>query len=413
MTSASQSPALPPTLQRVMRGHSCSGCGLCAGIDPAIAMKRDAKGWLRPEATGPTLPATEAAMQLACPGARVSPWEPPTGGGGIDPLWGPYLRILAGYSTDEEVRHIGSSGGALSALAIHLLQTGRVNRVLHVGMDPDAPLLTQIVRSFGRADVLKAAGSRYAPVSPLAELAQELETPGDILFIAKPCDVGALRAYMSVNPAVAARFPYLLSFFCAGTPSQNGTDRIIRHLGAEPENVRSFRYRGSGWPGYATADLADGTSKRMGYGASWGDILSREVQFRCKICPDAVGGAADVAAADAWYGGESGYPAFDEADGRSLILTRTPIGDALVRDAEAAGALVTEPLAIGEIIKMQPGQSGRKRLVASRMAAMAVMMNPMPGVKGLMVGEAMRQASLFANLKSMAGTIRRIAIGRR
>ena len=164
---------------------------------------------------------------------------------------------------------------------------------------------------------------------------------------------------------------------------------------------------------YNDKTVADGSTKRMSYAASWGDILSHEVQFRCKICPDGVGGAADVAAADAWYGGESGYPAFEEADGRSLVITRTAAGDALVREAEAAGTIASEPLAIAEIMKMQPSQARRKQLAASRMAAMAVMLNPRPDVSGLAVGAAMRQVSVYANLKSMVGTMRRIATGKR
>ncbi len=396
-----------------MRGQTCSGCGLCAGVDPAIRMKRDPKGWLRPEAIGAVAAETEALMAQACPGARISPWQPSQPGVTVDPIWGPYVRVLTAHATDAEIRHTASSGGALSGLALHLLHSGQVSRVLHVGMDPDAPLLTRIVRSIGRPDVVRAAGSRYAPASPLADLQAELATPGKILFIGKPCDVGALRQMMAADPSVAARFPFLLSFFCAGTPSQDGTDRIIRHLGAEPADVSSFRYRGDGWPGYATATLANGETKRMSYAASWGDILSHEVQFRCKICPDAVGGVADVAAADAWYGGDSGYPAFEEADGRSLVITRTATGDALLREAEAAGAIASDPLDIGEIIKMQPSQARRKQLAASRMAAMRVMLNPVPVVSGLAVGEAMRQVSLLASLKSMVGTVRRIATGRR
>jgi coenzyme F420 hydrogenase subunit beta len=151
----------------------------------------------------------------------------------------------------------------------------------------------------------------------------------------------------------------------------------------------------------------------LSYAASWGDVLSQEVQFRCKICPDAVGGAADVAAADAWYGGESGYPAFDEADGRSLLISRTAAGDALVAAAEAAGTISTAPLAIEEIIKMQPAQARRKRLVASRLAAMRIAGLPAPDVGGLAVRQAAGMADLSENFKSCLGTLRRILSGRR
>jgi coenzyme F420 hydrogenase subunit beta len=404
--------ALPPTLRKVMKAHSCAGCGLCAGLDPAIGLRRDDKGWWRPTALGTPAPETDALLATSCPGARVSPWE---GGAtrAIDPTWGPHLRVMTAHATDPEVRHMASSGGALSALAIHLLETGAVDRVLHVAMDPLQPLFTRIVRSAGRAEVVRAAGSRYAPAAPLAEIRAELATPGRILFIGKPCDTGAMRQLMAADPAVAARFPYLLSFFCAGTPSQDGTGRILDRLGVAADEVAAFRYRGDGWPGYATATRADGSSARMSYADSWGDILSKEVQFRCKICPDAVGGAADVAAADAWYGGDSGYPAFDEADGRSLLISRTAAGDALVKAAEAAGALATAPLDIGEIIKMQPSQARRKRLIVSRMAAMALTGAPLPDVSGLKVGEAARMTGLVETLKSCAGTFRRIVSGKR
>ena len=405
------SPRLPPTLERVLKGQSCSGCGLCAGLDPAIAMTRDAKGWKRPTAVGTPAPGTDALLAKVCPGATVSPWTlsdaPQT-----HPFWGPHVRVLTGNSTDSTLRHTASSGGALSALALHLLSTRVVDTVLHVGADPERPLETRVTRSTDRDGILETAGSRYAPVSPLETLRTELEAPGQILFIGKPCDVGAMRQLIRADAAVAARVPFLLSFFCAGTPSQNGTDRIVRKLGFEPGEVSQFRYRGDGWPGFATASTADGRSSRMSYAASWGDILSKEVQFRCKICPDGVGGAADVAAADAWYGGETGYPEFEEADGRSLILTRTQKGDQLVQAAESAGVLATEPLDLGEIRLMQPSQANRKRLLASRLAAMTATGMPRPVMNGLKVGEAHKQASLKAEAKSFVGTVRRIVTGR-
>lgn len=403
---------LPPTLARVLRGDSCAGCGLCAGVDPAIGLERDGRGWWRPVAQGKPQPETDGLLAKACAGARISPWEGAEARE-IDPLWGPHVRVMTGHATDPDIRYRGSSGGALSALAIHLLERGEIDRVLHVSIDPAAPLLSAIARSTGRQDVLRAAGSRYAPAAPLATLRREMDEPGRILFIGKPCDAGALREFIRATPGAEERFPYILSFFCAGTPSQAGTDRLVRRMGMDPSDIADFRYRGDGWPGYATATDAAGRTGRLSYAASWGEVLSKEVQFRCKICADGVGGAADIAAADAWYGGDSGYPDFEEADGRSLIISRTARGDALVRAAEAAGILATESLGIGEIIKMQPHQARRKRMVASRLAAMAVTANPLPDVAGLKVMEAARQSGVVANLKSMAGTVRRIVTGRR
>lgn len=406
-------PKLPHTLERVLQADACAGCGLCAGMDPAIGLQRDRLGWWRPHAKADPAPTTEALMARACPGARLSPWaneaaRPGEQAATVDPLWGPYQRILTGYATDAEVRHAGSSGGTLSALAIHLLNSGKVDRVLHVAMDANAPLLTAIQRSAGRDGVLAGAGSRYAPAAPLAEINAELDRGGRLLVIGKPCDAGAIRELTRADPAVAERIPYIFSFFCAGTPSQRGTDRILERMQVKPDEVTNFRYRGDGWPGFATATRHDGSSEKLNYAQSWGEILTREIQFRCKICADSIGGAADVAAADAWYGDESGYPSFDEADGRSLILPRTRRGEELVREAEAAGILHTAPLDRAEIARMQPFHANRRRMVGSRLLAVKLALRTPPDTSGLHLEAASRQAGLKLRLDSMFGTYLRI-----
>lgn len=150
----------------------------------------------------------------------------------------------------------------------------------------------------------------------------------------------------------------------------------------------------------------------MTYENSWGRFLSPQVQFRCKICPDSVGGVADIACADAWYGGESGYPQFDEAPGRSLILARTEAGERFLEDAVVSGRLVKEDLPIREIDLMQAAQARRKRLIAARMAAWRLVGRPVPEMKGLEVAKARRNSPVPALLKEFAGTLRRIVKGR-
>jgi len=400
-----------PTVARVLAGELCSGCGLCAGVSGgALAMTTVAPGYSRPAPQGPVAPATERAIAAACPGAIVAPWADAPH---RDPAWGPWFRSLTGFATDPRLRHQASSGGGISALLIHALESGLVDRVLHVEADPDRPTRNRMRWSVSREDVIEGAGSRYAASSPLADIDAVLAMPGRFAFIGKPCDVSALRRLATVDPRVVERVPLTLSFFCAGLPSHAGADRILADMGFGPDEVRHFRYRGHGWPGLTRAETHDGRVGEMRYQDSWGGQLSREVQFRCKICPDAVGGVADVACADAWYGGESGYPQFEEQDGRSLILTRTPAGEALVDAAMAAGAIAAEPLPIGEIALMQPGQRRRKRMVAARLAACAVTLQPRPTMKGLDVGRAAREASPRESIKNWLGTVRRIVQNRR
>lgn len=400
-----------PTVSRVLAGQLCTGCGLCAGVAPdAIAMETVAPGYSRPRQHGDASPQEERAIARSCPGSEVAPWQAAPS---RHPFWGPYHRVLTGYATDPAVRYAGSSGGAITALAIHALKTGLVERVVHVVADPERPTRNLTAVSTTPDEALAGAGSRYAASSPLADIDRLLAGEGKVAFIGKPCDVSALRQLATVDPRVDAKVPVMLAFFCAGLPSHAGADRIIRDMGLEPEAVTSFRYRGNGWPGLTRAETHDGRVGEMRYADSWGGQLSREVQFRCKICPDAVGGVADVAAADAWYGGESGYPQFEEQDGRSLVITRTAAGEALLDAALAAGDMAVDPLPISEIDLMQPAQARRKRVVAARLGACIATLQPWPTMRGLDVPAAARESSIKEAASNLAGTARRILQGRR
>lgn len=400
-----------PTVDRVLKGQLCTGCGLCASVaGEAIEMEMVAPGYSRPQQRGQVSQSAEVAIATACPGAVVAEWNKTPN---IHPYWGPWLRVATGHSLRADVRYEGSSGGALSGLLIHALETGLVDRVIHVKPDPEQPTRNLVVCSRTAAEILAGAGSRYTASSPLAQIDAALSEGGAIAFVGKPCDVSALRRLGKVDPRVDRHVPIMLSFFCGGMPSHDGVDRILSTMGVRREDVVAFRYRGRGWPGKTAATTRDGQVAEMDYADSWGGHLSKEVQFRCKICPDAVGGVADIACADAWYGGESGYPTFDEQDGRSLIISRTEAGERLLGSAIGAKDIEAEDLDVEEIGLMQPSQARRKRLIVARTTALVVTGQPKPIMSGVLVMEAARSGSIADAARNFAGTVRRIILGRR
>ena len=165
----------------------CSGCGLCAAAaDGAISMRLNASGFLRPVvAAGRILnDDVQDDLALSCPAmnltAKPSPDVP------VHVLWGPVASARTGHATDAEVRHRGSSGGVISALAIHLLHSGAVDGVAQIAVSPDDPLCNTLQISRNRDDVLRAAGSRYAPAAPLEPLLQAMGSGSDWLSSANP-----------------------------------------------------------------------------------------------------------------------------------------------------------------------------------------------------------------------------------
>jgi coenzyme F420 hydrogenase subunit beta len=394
-----------PALSRVARGDLCAGCGICAGLAPGkITMVAQPPGYLRPVQTEALDARQEAMIAAICPGLGQTV---EAAGRPDSPLWGPYVAMRTGWASDPAVRHAGSSGGVLTALLGHLVAEGRVDAVLQTAADPVFPIGNATVITTDAAAILAAAGSRYAPSSPLSDLAGRMAEERRLAFVGKPCDAAALRALAGRDPAVARSFPVILSFFCAGVPSHAGGRKVLEALDTDLDHTARFRFRGDGWPGEAVAILKDGSRRAMSYHDSWGGILSKHVQHRCKICADGTGAAADIVCADAWETDAQGYPLFSDRPGVSLIVARTALGAEILGRAKALGIIQTQDFDVARLAAIQPGQRERRRALAARLAALKLLGRPVPDYRGLKILEAARQNGAGHLLRNFLGTLRR------
>lgn len=392
----------------------CIGCGYCAA-QTGCSMQFDGSGYLVPEPAAFELKASaETLVRASCPGANAQNVVTEGSGpeGALDDyMWGRHYRVVTAWSTDDETRFTGSSGGVLTGLAKWLVESGRVDGVLVTSYNEKYPIGTTSSVADTTVGLMAGAGSKYCPAAPLAALGELKERKGRYAVIGRPCDIATLRRAINAGDPIAAKVEVLLSFFCAGTPSDAGNKALLRKLGiADPAQVVRFRHRGNGWPGDTRADLADGNSKTCTYNESWGNILRRHVHTLCKICPDGIGEQADIVAADAWYGDEGGYPTFDEAKGRSLLMARTALGRELFEAALSDGALNCETLDIREIDRMQPGQINRRRQLALRVLAYRLTGHAVPEYNRSALKGYQRGMQTSERLRVFAATLRRLLV---
>ena len=401
-------PQLIDAVSRVVAAGNCSGCGACAQLHPGLEMRLDADGYARPAPVPVTITARPRPVDAAeavdafassCPGRRVAAQHP--AGAERNGTLGPVVTAWEAWATDPELRHAGSSGGVLTALSAWLLASGQVGQVVGAQPDPTAPERTVTVAVSDRAGALAAAGSRYAPVSNAAHPAA-LAPDGAV--VGKPCEVSALRA-LSAGRSEGA--PLLMSFFCAGVPTQEATSGLLRDLGVPAdERVTGLRYRGHGWPGDFTATTAERTVT-SGYDESWGRHLGPTTQWRCKICPDGLGESADVVAGDYWHADDRGYPVFSDGAGRSVLVARTRRGAELVERAVAAGVLATRPIDLSTVLAVQPLQVGRRRTLTGRLLGTALGGRPVPRYRGFGLVAAVLRAPR-ENLRAARGARSRV-----
>jgi coenzyme F420 hydrogenase subunit beta len=400
-------------LSEIIQNGLCIGCGLCQSVatPERVRMVMTPEGRERPLEIIPLATKTVERIEAVCPGTRISGLPPhlldPEAT--IDPVWGPYLRMVRGYATDPEVRFKGATGGVLTALGIYLLESGRVDFILHVGAAKDRPLRSERQLSFTRGQMLDAAGSRYGPAAPLIDFIEILEREQLFAFIGKPCDVGAVRNLARQDDRVARYCRYLLTLVCGGASELGKSQDVLANLGVGEDELRLFRYRGHGNPGLTRIETKDGRVFELTYNDMWAEELKWRLQFRCKICPDAIGESADIAASDVWPGGGP----TGEDDGFNGILVRTRQGLDLLEAAVRAGALtLDQELTPRHMDDFQPHQVRKKKAVWARLAGLRRMGQLTPQVSNLRLEDLARENTFAQNLAEAKGTIQRARQGR-
>lgn len=396
-------------INKVVNADLCTGCGICCSLFKEKT-EMDFKGlYNRPLQLKELQKEEKDLFQKICPGIFQSVVD--TKAPFYHDVWGKFHYSGIGYSSDPEIRHQASSGGVLSQIAIYLLESNTVSGIIHIGADSLHPLENIIKVSTTKEQVLSNSGSRYNPASPLVDIMDIIQQDENKKFalIGKPCDITALKQAQQYNAMLKERIPVLLSFFCAGTPSRQGVNRILEHFNVKPYDVSNFKFRGNGWPGETIIQTA--TQKfTMKYDESWGKVLGPTIQNRCKICADGIGENADIVSADIWEADEKGYPKFHEADGNGLVLARSKLGEKLIDDIKAAKKIFCNQFDLNRLQKIQPTQYERKCTILPRIIAWKLLLKVTPYYMNQRIVKNLKNISTFIIIKSFLGSLRRLII---
>lgn len=357
------------SISSVVANDLCIGCGLCESVtDGRVVMQLNHRGSLRPSSTQFT-DEEEALLMSACPGAvaQAKP-EPAWAERNVDPIWGLHGTMTHAWAGDPTVRHRAATGGVLTALGVHLLRTERVSFVLHVAADPDEPMRSRWMLSSTIDEVVERAGSRYGPTAPLAGLEVALRRSQPFAVIAKPCDLGAIHALSRSDHRIDQFCLYRLALVCGGQSRLTKSQALLDEFAVDEAELSTFRYRGHGNPGPTFVETKDKRTFSKTYLELWEDEAGWDIETRCKVCPDALGEAADVSAADVWPGGS---PTGDD-EGFNGIIVRSDSGEELVSGALESGDLVVgEPITPRQFDDFQPHQVNKKERLKARFAGMA------------------------------------------
>jgi coenzyme F420 hydrogenase subunit beta len=353
----------------------CTRCGSCVGVCPEQAIQfDDPLGEVLPTLVGKCC--ERGACYAGCPGKFVS-WpklteqvfgSPP--GQAPAPtnfLVGQHLAAYVGFSTDEQLRGNGASGGVVSAISTYLLEQGLVDGVIALIDSPQEPYraIPQIITR--REEVLAAAQSRYS-ISPVNTILGSLAAlPGRYAYVGLPCQIHSLRKLQAARYPGIEKIQYIIGTYCGNILHFDAVRSFLRRSGvADLSQVSSLKYRAGTWPGRMEVRLHDG--RIFGLEKFYANyLIPFYIMQRCLLCTDLTNEFADISAGDGWT------PVYEErGKGSNIVLVRTPPGAAIINEMRGQARLELHEISYEAVVNMHShGLDLKKRGAFLRIATRA------------------------------------------
>lgn len=330
----------------IVRNKICSGCGACTVICPSSCI--DFVYGLRynfPRVDFSKCVDCGKCLKV-CPSAFLLSGTDP---GFVDkPAIESYACFLV-HAKDDQIRLDAASGGFITGMILHLMDIGFADGAIVASCEGENPLVAESLIAMDRASVLRARGSKYAPVSSCTVLRNVIESPCRYVFVGTPCMVEGLTRLQKLLPVLGERIALSISFTCAGMASRLATRTYIeKDGGVNLKEIRRISYRGTGWPGRfrVFGDNDDLLMDRPLIGGSLTHVVGRDHYLRCENCLDHFAHFADIVVSDPW----TEEMIKKETKGRSAVMTRSERGQKAVASAMNSGHFIADRISALEMV---------------------------------------------------------------
>lgn len=324
------------TVIDVVKKDLCTGCGTCVGICPTnnLEMFYNPKNGIEyPVDSGKCISCNKCIT--VCPGQKVDYMQLNDrfiNGTKNDVLIGNYINCYQGRSTNSYINNRSTSGGLITSLLIYCLETGFCDGVI-VTKIGDNGIHAKSIIAKTKEEVMKCVGSKYSPVSVNTLIKNILSNEEKYIFVGLPCHIHGIRKTELINEDLRKKIVLHIGLFCSHTVNMLGTLNSLKRMNVDPINCQRIIYRSKNWPGYFSV-TTDSGEMTMPHSPFFNQFKYYYVPRRCLLCVDATSEIADLSFGDAWLPKK-----IVEEKGESLVISRTTIGDNLIREVAMAGHL--------------------------------------------------------------------------
>lgn len=230
-----------------------------------------------------------------------------------------------GWTENAETRKECSSGGAATAISKGFLENGGI--VCGCTFN-EGKFIFEFAEN--EDELKKFIGSKYVKSDPMGiykEIKSRLKREEKVLFIGLPCQVAALKNYVSTDLSDKL---YTIDLICHGTPSPKVLNIFLKQYGLTLSSLKDIKFRVKAKfqiYGDYKGIITKGVSDR--YSIAFLNALT--YTENCYRCPYAkTERVSDVTLGDSW-GSELAMD--EQKNGISLILNQTEKGNELLKMA--------------------------------------------------------------------------------
>ena len=275
----------------------CTSCGVCAAIcsQDAIIFKNSTKPFVSIEQC------INCGLCLqVCPGQGVDLIHEASllyNYAQQNNLCGRYLSGYVGYSNNNEIRFVSSSGGLLTQFLLYLLDNNIINGAIVTGFNNEIKLPYSFLATT-KDEIESSKGSKYV-LSPINQgLTELLKTKeGKYVIVGLPCQIQGIRKLLKKRHSLQKRIIGLFSLYCSLNKIQSSVEYYFRHNNVSLDKFQSFQFRTEGCLGNMKIVESD-SIKYVKYESYWHGTHSFFVNERCSICNDHFGELADISFGD-------------------------------------------------------------------------------------------------------------------
>ena len=250
-----------------------------------------------------------------------------------DEVFGKYVSIYGGWAKDPELRKSSSAGGTIRALASELLSSGKIDGFLTISPNKDMLLEPQVKLIEKAENLNEIAKSLYIPTEYSQAVEYLSKREGRYLVVGLPCQIAGLKNAQKYLKAEMV----LVDLFCGRMVSRLLTEAYLRLFTKEKIENLSLDYRDktSGWYDFSLAimDKLNGEliTQETFRESIFGFLMNGKyfAQNSCFDCHYGYSGVGDITVGDFWK-----HEYKDESQGVSLIVTRSDLGEELLKENE-------------------------------------------------------------------------------